>query len=256
MIGSQWRSWWACLCGVWRRKGVRGLCHREKFFIFLPKQWGFVRFRVQERLQNRKTAAGWESCVWKKDRWSTKCKTVTCVNERRVNLSLHGVCGLGVFEETVTLAKRSFDTFAQKHRELRCGQVSTLTPLWCDYSSGKPDSLPAPSYFSVYVWRRRICDTDPQHEPVVTFYRRRPALWQPLTSTRCTRSVFSYLTVRGWCLWRRNVFNLSSPALHIREIPFLVSHATFLPFPYTCRLDSSRARPAQSKNIAIDNPID
>ena len=44
--------------------------------------------------------------------------------------------------------------------------------------------------------------------------------------------------------------------LHVREIPFLVSHATFLPFPYTYRLDSSRARPAQSENIAIDNPID
>ena len=76
------------------------------------------------------------------------------------------------------------------------------------------------------------------------------------TSTRCTRSVFSYVTVRWWCLWRRNVFNLSSPTLHVREIPFLVSHMTFLPFPYTYRLDSSRARPAQSENIAIDNPID
>ena len=35
---------------------------------------------------------------------------------------------------------------------------------------------------------------------------------------------------------------------HVREIPFLVSHATFLPFPYTYRLDSSRARPAQSEH--------
>ena len=42
-----------------------------------------------------------------------------------MNLNLHGVCGLGVPEET--LAKRSFATFAQKHRELRCGQASTLT---------------------------------------------------------------------------------------------------------------------------------
>ena len=67
------------------------------------------------------------------------------------------------------------------------------------------------------------------------------------TRTRCTRSVFLYVTVRGWCLWPWNVFNLSSPTLHVREIPFLVSHATFLlPFPYTYRLDSSRARPAQS----------
>ena len=41
----------------------------------------------------------------------------------------------------------------------------------------------------------------PWHEPVVTFYRRRPAFMA--TSTRCTRSVFSYLTVRGWCFWRR-----------------------------------------------------
>ena len=32
-----------------------------------------------------------KSCVWQKDRRSTKCKTVTCVSERRVNLSLHGV---------------------------------------------------------------------------------------------------------------------------------------------------------------------
>ena len=53
------------------------------------------------------------------------------------------------------------------------------------------------------------------------------------TNTRCTRSVFSYVTVRGLCLWRRNVFNLSSPTLHVREIPFLVSHATFLPFRNT-----------------------
>ena len=68
------------------------------------------------------------------------------------------------------------------------------------------------------------------------------------TSTRCTRSV-SYVTVRGWCLWRWNVFNLSSTTLHIREIPFLVSHATFLlPFPNTYLLDSSRARPAQSES--------
>ena len=63
---------------------------------------------------------------------------------------------------------------------LHVAQASTLT-LKCVCISGKPDSLPAPSYFSVYVWRRRmrICDTDPKHEPVVTFYRRRPALWQP-----------------------------------------------------------------------------
>ena len=76
------------------------------------------------------------------------------------------------------------------------------------------------------------------------------------TSTRCTRSVYSYVTVRGWRLWRRNVLNLSSPTLHVGEIPFLLSHATFPSFPYTCLLDSSRARPAQSENIAIDNPID
>ena len=49
---------------------------------------------------------------------------------------------------------------------------------------------------------------------------------------------------------------LASPTLHVREIPFLVSHATFLPFPYMYRLDSSRAHPAQSENIAIANPID
>ena len=61
-----------------------------------------------------------------------------------------------MFQET--LAKRSFDTFAQKHGEFRCCQASTLTPK-CAYSSGKPDSLPAPSYFSVYAWRRRISDT-------------------------------------------------------------------------------------------------
>ena len=33
------------------------------------------------------------------------CKTVTCVSERRVNLSLHGVCGLGMFEETLATAR-------------------------------------------------------------------------------------------------------------------------------------------------------
>ena len=48
------------------------------------------------------------------------------MSERRVKLNLHGVCGLGVFEET--LAKRSFDTFAHKHGEFRCGHASTLTP--------------------------------------------------------------------------------------------------------------------------------
>ena len=63
------------------------------------------------------------------------------------------------------------------------------------------------------------------------------------TSTRCTMSVFSYVTVRGRRLWRRNVFNLSSPTLHVREIPFLVSHATFPPFPYTYR---HRARTSRS----------
>ena len=36
------------------------------------------------------------------------------LKQKGVNLSLHGVCGLGVFEET--LANRSFDTFAQKAR--------------------------------------------------------------------------------------------------------------------------------------------
>ena len=56
------------------------------------------------------------------------------------------MCGLGVFQET--LAKRSFDTSAQKHGEFRCCQASTLTPK-CVCSSGKPNSLPAPSYFSV-----------------------------------------------------------------------------------------------------------
>ena len=57
-------------------------------------------------------------------RLGDECKTVTCVSERRVNFK----STWGVFEET--LAERSFDTgtFAQKHRELRCGQASTLTP--------------------------------------------------------------------------------------------------------------------------------
>ena len=134
------------------------------------------------------------------DRRSTKCKTVTCVSERRMNLSLHGVCGLGVLEET--LAKRSEPPLILMHKSTGNfveAQASTLTPK-CVCISGKPDSLPAPapSYFSVYVWRRRmrICDTDPKHEPVDTFYRRRLALCVA-TSTRCTRSVFSYVTVRG-----------------------------------------------------------
>ena len=51
------------------------------------------------------------------------------VNEK----CLHVVCGLGVFQET--LAKRSFDTFAQKHGEPRCGQASTLTPYWHSVSA-------------------------------------------------------------------------------------------------------------------------
>ena len=46
----------------------------------------------------------------------------------------------------------------------------------------------------------------------------------------CYRKRVMPLTAK--CL-QRNVFNLSSPTLHVREIPFLVSHATFLPFPYT-----------------------
>ena len=29
-----------------------------KIFISSSKQWGFIRFRVQERLRNRKTVAG------------------------------------------------------------------------------------------------------------------------------------------------------------------------------------------------------
>ena len=48
---AQWRSWWGCLCGVCGRKGVWGLWPREKFSFSFPKQWGFVRFRLQERLQ-------------------------------------------------------------------------------------------------------------------------------------------------------------------------------------------------------------
>ena len=36
-----------------------GGCAPGKIFSFSsPKQWGFVRFRVQERLKNRKTVAG------------------------------------------------------------------------------------------------------------------------------------------------------------------------------------------------------
>ena len=63
--------------------------------------------------------------------------------------------------------------------------------------------------------------------------------------------------------YRKRVTPLTAKCLQLvltdtscREIPFLFSHATFPPFPYTYQLDSSRARPAQSENIAIDNRID
>ena len=107
-----------------------------------------------------------KSCVWQnsKDRRSTKCKTVTCVSERRVNLSLHEVyvCGLGVFEETLAILNGPSIFMHKSKGNFVVAQASTLKPV-CVCISGKPDSLPAPSYFSVYVWRRhmRICGTDP-----------------------------------------------------------------------------------------------
>ena len=49
-LTDQWRSWWGCLCGVCRRKGVRGLCPREIFFVFLPKQWGFCKIPCTKKI--------------------------------------------------------------------------------------------------------------------------------------------------------------------------------------------------------------
>ena len=47
------------VCVVSEEGRGSGGCGPGKFFSFSsPKQWGFVRFRVQERLQNRKTVAG------------------------------------------------------------------------------------------------------------------------------------------------------------------------------------------------------
>ena len=60
---SQWRSWWG-FCVVSEEgilKWVGGLCPRENFSFSSPKQWGFVKFRLQERQQHRKTVAGWET---------------------------------------------------------------------------------------------------------------------------------------------------------------------------------------------------
>ena len=184
------------------------------------------------------------------------------MSERRVNLNLHGVCGLGVFEET--LAKRSFDTL---HKSTGSFIVVKLQ-LW-HYAYSVSAAVVNPTAFLPHHTSQCTSgddafatQSDPQHEPVVTFYRRRPlrrpALWQPAPGVPAWPGLCSRIfnTVRRWCFWRRNVFNLTSPTFHVREIPFLVSHATFLPFRYTYRLDSSRARPAQSENIAIANPID
>ena len=47
------------ICVVSEEGRGSGGCAPGKIFSFSsPKQWGFVRFRVQERLQNRKTVAG------------------------------------------------------------------------------------------------------------------------------------------------------------------------------------------------------
>ena len=169
------------------------------------------------------------------------------MSERRVNLFLHGVCGLGVFEET--LAKRSFDTFAQSTGKF----VVVKLQLWQHYVSA---AVANPTAFRSCSHHTSQCtsgdDAFATQIPCSTLINQS---WRftgvgRLCGNQWTRSVFSYVTVRGWCLWRRNVFNLSSPTLHVREIPFPVFHATFPPFPYTCRLDSSRARPARSENIA------
>ena len=71
-LASQWRSWCGCLCGVWRRKGVRGLCPRENFFIFLPETMGFCKISCARKKkktekplpdERRKTIFK-KSCVW------------------------------------------------------------------------------------------------------------------------------------------------------------------------------------------------
>ena len=62
---------WIYICVVSEEGRGSGGCASGKIFSFSsPKQWGFVRFRVQERLQNRKTVAGWElEDIFKKVVW-------------------------------------------------------------------------------------------------------------------------------------------------------------------------------------------
>ena len=103
-----------------------GGCAPGKNFHFHPQNNGVYKISCARKITKQKKPLPDErlkyflkkSCVWPKDRRSTKCKTVS---ERRTNLSLHGVCGLGVFEETLAICSASFNTYAQKHGELRCG---------------------------------------------------------------------------------------------------------------------------------------
>ena len=122
----QWRSWCGCLCGVCIRKRVRG-----NFSFSSPKQWRFCkisRARKTTKQKNRCRMKDWsyflKSCVLggRIDEAQNERQLLVWVNEKCLDV----VCGLGVFQET--LAKRSFDTFAREHGELRCGQASTLTP--------------------------------------------------------------------------------------------------------------------------------
>ena len=234
------------------------------FSFSSPKQWGFIRFRVQERLRNRKTVAGWEIeeffkklCVWQKIRRSTKCKTVSCVSERRMNLT----CLKSTWGVWSGCLRRDFGKTLLRYLCTKAQGTSLWPKLQLWHQSVSASVVNPTAFLPLYTSQ---CTSG---DDACAFATQIPSTNRSLrftgvgrlcgaTSTRCTRFVLSYVTVRGWRLWRRNVLNLSSPILHVREISFLVSHATCPPFPYTYLLDSWRARPAQSENIAIDNPID
>ena len=164
-----------------------------------------------------------KSCAWWKDRRSTKCKTVTCVSERKVSTSVHVAWVCSNYLAPLILL--------HKARRTSLWSSFNLDTMVClqRWKNRQPSMLHHTSQCTsgddAFNFRHR---SQGRIEPVVTFcYRRRSALWQPAPS-RCTRSsqcVFSYVTVSGWsrCLWKRNVFNLSSQTLRVCAIPFLLS---------------------------------
>ena len=117
-------------------------------------------------------------------------------------------------------------------------QASTLTPK-CVCISGKPafaTQIPSTNRSLRFTGVGRLCGNQHQVHQVCVLVRYRKRV-TPLTA-KCLQLVLTDTS----CPWN--------------PIWFLVSHATFPPFPCTYQPDSSRARPAQSENIAIDNPID